>query len=931
MAERPLMVLIDGHAVAYRAYFALPVEGFSTSAGQPTNAVYGFTKQLMDILATEPTYIAVSFDQGLSGRETLYADYKGTRDKMPEALASQMPHIESIVRAFNIPVLSLPGYEADDVIGTIARQAEDEGCQVLIITGDRDLLQLLSAHTQVRLPNRSRGSQGDDTWDVPMFHAAYSGLQPAQLVDYKGLVGDSSDNIPGVKGIGDKSAVHLLVTYATVEALYEHLPEVETRFRTKLEAGRELAFLSKQLATIQRHVPLQLDLPACLTHDFDGQQVRELFRELEFRSLSTRLEEFLVRRGAQLAEAEHDALAFFIPPHTVVTQPEQLAALQARLATARIIAFDTETTSLDQMRAKLVGISLSADGEHGYYIPVGHINPNVQPSLFGDNDDPHQLPLASVIEALRPAMTDPHIGKVAHNAEYDLIILRRYGLDVAPITEDTMLAEWVHNPSSKFLGLKALAYSRLGIKMQEIEALIGKGQKQITMDRVAIEEAAGYAAADAVVTHKLVYLLRNELSNPQTPRARELYETLELPLIPVLADMEMAGVLIDPAYFAELSAEFGERLRGIEEAIYSYAGQRFNINSLPQLNEVLFEKLKLPTEGLKKSQHGFSLTALVLEELAERSAHPILPLLVEQRGITKLLSTYVDALPALVNPQTGRVHTSFNQTGAVTGRLSSSNPNLQNIPIRTEEGRRVRRGFIAAPGHVLLSVDYSQIELRILAHYSGDDTLRRAFAAGHDIHRTTAAGVYRISPEEVSFEQRRFAKAVNFGLMYGMGAFRLARDSELTLAEAEAFISAYFQEFPTVKEYLDTTRDFVAHNGYVETLFGRRRLFPELTRDDTNRQNRARAEREAINMPIQGTAADIIKKAMIELHHLLKAGSSGARLLLQVHDELMLEVRAEAAEAVREQVVDTMQRAGAVLSVPVVADAKLGQNWAALE
>jgi DNA polymerase-1 len=927
--KRPLLILIDGHAAAYRHYHAMPSDRFHTRAGEPTGAIYGFTRMLLDVLEEQPAYLAVSFDRGLSGREELFGDYKGTRDKMPDDLQVQMPRIEDMVRAFNIPILSIEGYEADDIIGTVSVQAVEQGCEIRIITGDRDLLQLLNEHVRVQLPVRG---DNDQVWDEAAYREKYAQLTPAQLVELKGLMGDSSDNIPGVKGIGEKTAFKLLSIYATLEAIYENLSEIEERYRKLLVAEREMAFLSRNLATIRRDAPIQLDLAACAAHEFDPQKVVDLFDQLEFGdTLRKRLGKVADSFTALTDQRSYEERPPFVPDHTIVIESHQLEALVKILNAAKLIAFDTETTAIDKMTAELVGISLSVDGRHGYYIPVGHISPNVQPSLFGGNEAPQQLPLQSVIDAIRPALTNPAIAKIAHNAQYDLVILRRYGIDVSPIVEDTMLAEWVFDPGSYYLGLKGLARVRLGIKMRDIEELIGSGAKQISMARVSIEEAAAYATADAVVTYRLLPHLQQDLQNPEMPKARKLYEELEIPLIPVLANMEMAGVKIDTAFLAELSQEMTRKQNDIAEQVYEMAGERFNISSYQQLNVILFEKLHLPTAGLSKLKTGgFSLTAAVLDDLAERIDHPILRLIMAHRSLSKLLGTYIDALPLLVNPRTGRVHTSFNQTGAVTGRLSSSNPNLQNIPIRTEEGRRIRQAFIAEAGNLLLSVDYSQIELRILAHYSGDDTLRQAFEEGQDIHRATAAKVFNIAPEQVTFEQRRFAKTVNFGLMYGMGAFRLARDTELTLADAEAFIKAYFDNFPGVRDYLQATKDFAREKGYVETLFGRRRSFAILQQGSGKRVDEQRAEREAINMPIQGTAADIMKKAMIEVDRRLREGGYRARMLLQVHDELLLEVPEEESEEVKTLVVEIMETAGDVLQVPVIADASLGVNWAVL-
>jgi len=933
---RPTLVLIDGHALAYRMFFALPVQGFQTKTGEPTNAVYGFARTLLDILAERPDYLAVTFDQGLSGRGELYPEYKGTREKMPDDLRIQLDRIRELVTAFNIPILELDGYEADDVLGSIAPQAEAEGVDVRIITGDRDILQLVTEHTTVQLPAR-RGNSTPEVYDLARFREKY-GLEPPQLVELKGLMGDSSDNIPGVKGVGEKTASKLISAYGSVAGVYEHIEDIKGAIRKKLEADRDKAFLSRELAAIKRDVPVALNLDACVAHDYAYEDIERLFRALEFRTLIDHLphpeqiaQQISMFEMAEQQAAEREPLV----PFETVDDATKLDALVRRLAAASVIAWDVETTSTDQMQADLVGIALAVDGEHGYYVPVGHIAPNAPtlPGMGGGQPDlieghtPQQLPLETVIEALRPALTDPAIAKVAHNAKYDLVVMRRYGIDVQPVTFDTMIAEWVSDPSSHNLGLKNLAWVRTGVHMTPIEDLIGSGKNQITMDRVPVEKVAPYAAADAAITLRLVNILRPELEERQVWK---LFSEIEMPLVPVIADMEMTGVLLDVAYLRDLSDDLGQRLAALQAEAYDLSDGygTFNLGSPKQLNDVLFGKLRLPTEGLRKTTHGFSTDAATLEAL--REYHPIIDVILQWRELSKLKSTYVDALPALVHPQTGRLHTSFNQTGTVTGRLSSSDPNLQNIPIRTEEGRRVRHAFIAPPGHKLLAVDYSQVELRILAHYSQDEALLRAFHDGVDIHRATAAAVNQIPLDEVTYEQRRFAKAVNFGLMYGMGAFRLARDSNLTLAEAEKFIETYFARFPGVRKYLDEARERAAQQGYVETLLGRRRYFPELDQRKGRKvghQVRQRAEREAINMPIQGTAADIIKIAMINLSRALRERGYAARMILQVHDELVLEVPDDELDTVAPLVIEVMESAF-TLDAPLVADANVGPNWA---
>jgi len=946
---RPKLVLIDGHALAYRQYHALPVDKFTTQHGEPTNATFGFARKLLDILAESPDYLAVSFDQGLSGRDQVYPEYKGTRSKMNGDMFVQMDRIRELVQAFNIPILERDGLEADDVIGSAALQAEALGVLIHILTGDRDLLQLVSEHTEVELPGKTLGD--GQTYDVARVIAEY-GIRPDQIPDFKGLVGDASDNIPGVMGIGDKTATALLQQFGTLKGIYDHLDEQKKSVKEKLTIGRESAFMSKTLAAIKTDIPITLDLTKCVARDFDRDVVAELFRQLEFRKLIDRLPNVggshSTPTSTQTGQASPSAqnstpnpaqsgaqngqqMTLFDVPRNitpvkhlvntiVVNTPESLADLVRALDSATAIAFDTETTSVDPIRAGLVGISLAVDSGTGYYIPVGHVAP--EGPLMGTA--PLQLPLAQVIDALKPALTDPAKEKWAHNATYDLIMMRRYGLDVTPITFDSMIAEWILNPDSRNKGLKDQAWIRLNLEMTPITELIGKGKSQLTMDRVPVDRAAPYAAADAAVTYGLVSVMRTSFE--QQPTLWRVFSEIEMPLIPVLATMDMNGVRLDLPYLAHLGVEFEARLDSMQRQIYVAAGREFNIGSPKQLNEILFETLDLPTDGLSRSTHGYSVDADTLETLKDR--HPVVAMIVEWRGLEKLKSTYVDSLQTLVDEHE-RVHTTYNQTGTVTGRLSSESPNLQNIPARTEEGRRVRQAFIAAEGCYLLSVDYSQIELRILAHYSHDPFMLGAFEHGQDIHTATAAAVYSIPYEQVTKDQRYLAKRVNFGLMYGMGAYRLTKEAGLPLAEANEFIARYFARLPGVKEYLQGSEDLAAKQGYLETMFGRRRYFPSLqnsANDRTSSQARARAKREAINMPVQGTNADIIKRAMILLPDRLKAEGYAARLILQVHDELVLEV--PQAEVVKvAALVRQVMEAAATLDVPLATEAKVGLNW----
>lgn len=926
MDARPVLFLIDGHALAYRSFFALKHANLVTSSGEPTSATSGFSRALLGIYENhQPQYIAVTFDKGLSGREELYPAYKATRVKMPEDLAQQFDRIHQIVDAFNIPRLTMDNMEADDILGTISRQAEAQGVEVHIVTGDKDILQLLSDSVRVQLPKR--GSD-DVVYDMDVFRERFD-LEPQQLIDLKALMGDSSDNIPGVKGVGQKSATTLLKSYGTLDNIYAHIDEIDTRNRNKLIAEKDMAYVSQKLATIMRDLDIKLELDTCIARDFEFKPVDDIFAELEFKGLRERLQKVYTMLHGEDADLgivyAHEVI------ETVIVRDESaLTAMVQALNTANLIAFDTETTSIDQMSAKLVGISLAVNEETGYYIPVGHsvAKSGDQIDMFADPVG-YQLPLNTVMDALREPLTNPNIPKVAHNAIYDFIVLKRYGIEVAPITFDTMLAEWVSNPISRFLGLKSLVSQRLDITMTEISELLGKGKKQKTMDVVDIEAAAPYAAADAVMTYQLVEPLADTL---QQTELVTLFEDMEIPLIPVVASMQYQGVTLDVDFLADMSNDLEQQLTELEETIHEQGNSgKFNINSPKQLNKVLFDTLKLPVEGLQKTTQGYSTNVVTLEIL--KNEHPIIGMLINYRELSKLKSTYVDALPELVNSKTGRVHTSYNQTGSATGRFSSSNPNLQNIPIRTELGREVRRAFIAPDGYVFLAVDYSQIELRVMAHISQDDTLIDAFQRGLDIHQATAATVHGIDPEEVTYEQRSFAKRVNFGLMYGMGAFRLARDSDLTLAESEDFIKTYFERMPGVERYIEDTKAFVWEHGFTETLYGRRRDYPAIKVGQRSRSTGSE-ERAAINMPIQGTAADILKQSMLNLYERLNKASYDASMTLQVHDELLLEVKEDELVDVKALVVETMESAfpdGKPLLVPIKANASYGKNWRDME
>jgi DNA polymerase-1 len=925
-----MLYLIDGHALAYRTYFALTSAGAGTSrwvttSGEPTAGIFGFTSVLLRILEQErPDYIAVAFDRGRTFRDELYHDYKATREKMPDDLRSQIDRIRELVDAFNIPRLEMDNFEADDILGSVAKKVAAQGIGVKIITGDKDLLQLVGDRVIVSLPGKSLADSKDYfEKDVEDF----LGVRPEQVVDFKALIGDKSDNIPGVPGIGEKTAAALLAQYKTLDGIYAHLDELKPAQKQKLVDGREKAVLSQKLSQIVTDLDIDLDLEQARSNKLRPQDVEPIFRSLEFRSLMKRLETVMdilgvpkdMTGGGQLglfADEQAQSQAPSTDTATVIVDtPAALAALAKVLASSPVISFDTETTSTRHMSCDLVGISFSVEPKKGYYVPLGH-----------EVNLGRQLPISAVMDAIRKPMTDPKIPKVGHNLSFDYIVLARYGLEVGPLSFDTMIAEWLRDPMSRNLGLKGMAWIRLHTQMADIEDLIGTGRKQITMAQVPIQKAGAYAAADADVVLRLMPILDQRMVEVH---GRKIFDEIEMPLVRVLAEMERAGIMLDLPFVQQMSAELEKSMAIMAEEVYKHVGEEFNLNSPQQLAHALFDRMKIPPpQGVRKTASGsYSTAADILDGL--RGGHPIVPWILDYRELSKLKSTYLDALPLEINPQTGRVHTSYNQAGTVTGRIASSEPNLQNIPIRTELGRKVRRAFIASPGNQLLSVDYSQIELRIVAHIADDAAMLDAFRAGQDIHATTAAAILGLDLDQVTADLRRNAKAVNFGLIYGMSPFGLTRATELTLAEAENFVTAYFERFPGVKAYIANTKQQATNEGYVETLLGRRRYFPGL-KEGTNYVLRNRLEREAINSPIQGTAADIMKLAMLRVSAALpKAGLRG-RLLLQVHDELVIEAPDNEVEQTAKLV--SLELASAYrLKVPLATEVKWGKNWGEMQ
>jgi len=941
----PVLLLIDGHSQAYRAFFAIK-NPMSTRAGEPTGAVYGFARKLLSTLRDyHPDEVAVAFDTGDTWRHGEFPAYKATRDAMPDDMRTQMTRIEQLLAAFEIPIVTFPNYEADDILGTLARQAAAAGANVLIMTGDRDMFQLVDERVKILYTS---GGPNPETkiYGLAEVLDRY-GLTPQQFIDLKALTGDNSDNIPGVPGIGDKTASKLLQQYGSLDGLYAHIDEISgPKTRQSLIDNRDLVLRNRRLVTIHTNLPIAYDPEDCRFHGFAVEAVDAVFHELEFRSLSKELPALAARAGDEAGAAALPAAAAPAAPtvgpsgqmalfageaapapqtadsaYACVQDGEGLQTLIGALAAAPLLSFDVETTSTDAMQAQLVGLGLAWGKGEAVYLPLAHAGTT-------------PLDWDQVRSSLQGAFADQKIAKVAHNAKYDLTVLRRYGLDVLGVLDDTLIMAWLLDSASRSLGLKALAADLLGWQMTEITDLIGTGRKQIGMEQVAAALAGAYCGADVDATIHLYEVLAPRL---EAAGLWKLYTEIERPLIPVLTDMEMAGVLLDVAFLKEMSSTLGKRVLELEMELHQVVGHAFNIRSTQQLSQVLFEELRFPTRGLKKTASGhYSTAADVLDGLAllgtELSSEQrrAIDLILEHRQLEKLRGTYVDALPALVNPQTGRVHTSFSQTGAVTGRLSSSNPNLQNIPIRTEIGREIRRAIIAPPGCLLISADYSQVELRILADVANEELLIESFLADQDIHAVTAARLFNVPLEEVTRAQRGLGKTINFATIYGVSAFGISSRTELTPEQARQFLDQYFRTYPRIREYIEVTLNQAREHGYVETLLGRKRFFPELKNPSLPYNQRQAIERQAINAPIQGTAADIMKIAMIRLHERLRAEGYRSRMLLQVHDELVLECPQEEVAAVTALVRDSMQDAYS-LRVPLKVDVEAGPNWRDLE
>ena len=916
---KPLLVLIDGYGIIHRAYHAVKAPLTVRGTGEVVTAVYGFANTLLSVLQElKPTHIAVALDKG---KPTLRiekdATYKAHRPEMPDDLRVQIERCREFIEAFSIPIYELEHYEADDVLGALARQAVEQGVETYLVSLDSDIAQLVQPNVHLYM---YRPYQRDSViYETPDDVLERYGVWPQQMPDLKGLKGDTSDNIPGVPGVGDKTAVKLIQQFGSVEGVLEHVEEVEPeRLREALRSHREQAQRSKELATIDADAPVTLDLEACRVDRYDRERVLDLFRELEFRTLMSRLPE--VEPAVVEVEAAPAAEAAAAEDYRLVRTEGELEALAQRIEAQRSFAFDTETTDLDAMRARLVGLAIALGPGQAFYVPVGH------------RMAPDQLPLDVVLRRLGPLFADEGIEKTAHNAKYDMVVLASEGVWTHNVAFDTMLAAYLlgegggggYRPGEGALGLKWLASKRLGIEMTPITELIGKGSKQLCMADVEVEAAGRYAAADADMTGRLRPDLAEEL---RRHNLWSLFVEVEMPLVPVLVRMEMVGVAVDVAVLREMSIVLGRGIARMEDEIHGQVGHRFNIGSPQQLGQVLFEQLKLPKT--RKTKLGYSTDAQALEAL--RPLHPIIDQIQSYRELTKLKSTYLDALPALINPRTGRVHTDFNQTGAATGRLSSSNPNLQNIPVRTELGGQVRRAFVArdfGPEPLLLSADYSQIELRIMAHITEDAGLVEAFMRDEDIHAATASQVFSVPLDQVTPEMRRRAKVFNFGVLYGLSEFGLSTREHISREEAGEFIKTYFAKYPGIRRYIDETVQRTRELGYAETLLGRRRYFPEIRQ--ANAVVRQAAERAAVNMPVQGTAADIIKIAMNRIDTELEARRLKSRMTLQVHDELIFECPAAELDEVRKLAVDIMPRS-LEMKVPLKVDTKVGKNWGEME
>jgi DNA polymerase-1 len=915
------LILIDGSSYLYRAFHALPP--LTNAHGEPTGALFGVVNMLRATLKAKPDYLAfVSDAPGPTFRDALYDQYKANRPPMPDDLRAQVEPMLAIVGALGFPILRVPGVEADDVIGTLAVQAQALGIEVLVSTGDKDMAQLVNPH--VTLINTMSNTVMDSAGVMEKF-----GVRPEQIIDFLALTGDTVDNVPGVPKCGPKTAAKWLAEYATLGGVIANADQIGGKIGESLRAALPQLPLSRELVTIKTDVALELGPTDLAQREADTAQLRELYARYEFKAALKDLDAASSSASAPLESnaqselsgmtsaptrlpdrhrAAPDAALSAPGSYELVTTQPQLDAWLEKLRDAELIAFDTETTSIDAMRADIVGLSLSIEPGHACYIPLGHDYPGA----------PKQLDRDAVLAALKPVFEDAGKPKLGQHAKYDINILSHYGIAVQGLKHDSMLESYVWNATATRHDMDSLARLYLGYETIKYEQVAGKGAKQISFSQVDLDTACRYAAEDADVTLRLHHALWPKLES--VPALRKVYEDIEIPLVPVLAAMERRGVLIDGDELRKQSQQLGKRMLELQRQSYTLAGREFNLDSPKQLQAILFDELGLQAK-LKTPTGQPSTNEEALEAIAD--THELPRLILDYRGLAKLRSTYTDKLSGIVNPRTGRVHTSYHQGAVATGRISSSDPNLQNIPVRTEEGRRIRQAFIAPPGWKVLAADYSQIELRIMAHLSGDEGLLRAFREGGDVHRATAAEVFGVPPEDITTNQRRAAKAINFGLMYGMSAFGLARQLGVDRGEASDYMARYFSRYPGVRAFMDATRDQAHRDGYVETIFGRRLYLENLT--SRNQGLRQGAERAAVNAPMQGSAADIIKRAMIAVAGWID-GRDDVHMLMQVHDELVFEVRADAVDVVRAAVIERMSGA-AELAVPLLVDVGVGTNW----
>lgn len=932
MKRKETLFLIDSMGIAYRSYFAFAQNPLINSKGENTSAIYGFVNYLNKILDEQkPDYIAAVFDtEKPTFRHIAYKEYKATRNKMPDDLAASLSYLKDVVKAFNVPVLELDGYEADDIMGTLAKRAEKEKISTFLVTSDKDFMQLVSNTVKLYRPGKF-GNDDEIVGEEGVM--AKFGVTPDRVIDMLGLIGDTSDNVPGVPGVGPKTALPLVQKYKTIEKILDNVDNIPQKgLQEKLRANRELALLSKHLVTIDINVPIKVDLHHLKAQPKDVPGLITLFDRLEFRTFAKRLRQGGAPESAPIAAttASVPAVEEALPAapltditnskhdYIVIRTDKEYLKLISLLKKSKAFVFDTETTSTDALQAELVGIAFAFEPHVAYYLPVID-TPTEMPAgdLFSGSAPAERegFPIDRVKRDIAPVMENAKVRKYGQNIKYDSLVLAAKGIEVRGVAFDTMIASYVLR-SDRQHSLDSLAAEHLSYKMVSFEELTEKGKKDIRT--IPVTDVGNYSAEDADVTFQLVELLQEKVS---TAAMKELCDDIEFPLIEVLTRMETTGVKLDTGFLATMSGEIGKALDTLIGGIYEQAGEKFNINSTQQLAKILFEKLKL--RSAKKTKTGYSTDVAVLEML--RREHPIVEHLLEYRQLQKLKSTYVDALPKLIHPGTGKLHTSFNQTVAATGRLSSSDPNLQNIPIRTELGRKMRKAFIpSAKSSVILSADYSQIELRIMAHISGDPGLQEAFRNGEDIHASTAAKVFGVPQKEVSRDMRRKAKEVNFGIMYGIGPFGLASRLDISQSEAKEIIQRYFERFPKVNTYITTTIASAHEKGYVETLRGRRRYITDI--NNKNQNIRGNAERQAINMPIQGTAADMIKIAMINIDREMLRKGMKSRMVLQVHDELVFDVVKGEEKAVKVLVEKEMQEA-MPLDVPVLVESGTGKDW----